>query len=255
MGRVIARATESELVLRRLDSWLDELERNIHAGDLRIADTAKWDPSTLAEPGAGLRCPRGAARRARPLGGDLRRHHLALSGGRADHVERLPARRSGPPGSLRAGARGDAGRRSRSGRSSCCAPCTRSIPAWPAPCHVLQRGRLTGRGVASRPATARARSTSWELPVRIVHWTIVLALIVLSFTGYYIHHPFLGRRRRDRAPRLHDGDRPIHPRGHGLRLHRGGAVPDLLGVRRQPLRALARAAADHRCAAAATCAT
>jgi Ni/Fe-hydrogenase 1 B-type cytochrome subunit len=31
----------------------------------------------------------------------------------------------------------------------------------------------------------------FELPVRIVHWTIVLALIVLSFTGYYLYHPFL----------------------------------------------------------------
>jgi Ni/Fe-hydrogenase 1 B-type cytochrome subunit len=31
----------------------------------------------------------------------------------------------------------------------------------------------------------------WELPVRLVHWTIVATLIVLSFTGYYIHHPFL----------------------------------------------------------------
>lgn len=32
----------------------------------------------------------------------------------------------------------------------------------------------------------------WELPVRIIHWTIVVTLIVLSFTGYYLHHPFLG---------------------------------------------------------------
>ena len=31
----------------------------------------------------------------------------------------------------------------------------------------------------------------WELPVRVVHWVIVLALIVLSVTGYYIHHPFV----------------------------------------------------------------
>jgi Ni/Fe-hydrogenase 1 B-type cytochrome subunit len=39
----------------------------------------------------------------------------------------------------------------------------------------------------------RARRTVyvWELPVRIVHWTIVAALVVLSVTGYYIHHPFL----------------------------------------------------------------
>jgi Ni,Fe-hydrogenase I large subunit len=46
LGRVLARAVESELVLPRLDGWLDQLERNLHAGDLRIADTAKWDPST-----------------------------------------------------------------------------------------------------------------------------------------------------------------------------------------------------------------
>ena len=31
----------------------------------------------------------------------------------------------------------------------------------------------------------------WELPVRIVHWVIVLALVVLSITGYELHHPFL----------------------------------------------------------------
>jgi Ni/Fe-hydrogenase 1 B-type cytochrome subunit len=42
---------------------------------------------------------------------------------------------------------------------------------------------------AARPA--RHAIYVWELPVRIVHWVIVLALIVLSFTGYYIHHPFL----------------------------------------------------------------
>jgi len=32
----------------------------------------------------------------------------------------------------------------------------------------------------------------WEWPVRIVHWAIVFALLVLSLTGYYIHDPFLG---------------------------------------------------------------
>lgn len=31
----------------------------------------------------------------------------------------------------------------------------------------------------------------WELPVRIVHWVIVLAIFVLSITGYYIYYPFL----------------------------------------------------------------
>lgn len=31
----------------------------------------------------------------------------------------------------------------------------------------------------------------WELPVRITHWTIFLAVIVLSFTGFYIGNPFI----------------------------------------------------------------
>ena len=46
------------------------------------------------------------------------------------------------------------------------------------------------RGAAGRPA--RHTVYVWELPVRIVHWTIVVALIVLSVTGYYIYDPFLG---------------------------------------------------------------
>ena len=40
----------------------------------------------------------------------------------------------------------------------------------------------------------------WELPVRLVHWTIVLMLIVLSITGYYIHDPFLGGGGTTGAP-------------------------------------------------------
>jgi Ni/Fe-hydrogenase 1 B-type cytochrome subunit len=44
-------------------------------------------------------------------------------------------------------------------------------------------------GAARRPA--RHTVYVWEWPVRIIHWIIVVALIVLSFTGYYIHHPFL----------------------------------------------------------------
>lgn len=42
---------------------------------------------------------------------------------------------------------------------------------------------------AGRPA--RHAIYVWEWPVRIVHWVIVLDLVVLSITGYYLHHPFL----------------------------------------------------------------
>jgi Ni/Fe-hydrogenase 1 B-type cytochrome subunit len=31
----------------------------------------------------------------------------------------------------------------------------------------------------------------WELPVRIVHWILVLSLIVLTVTGFYMHRPFI----------------------------------------------------------------
>jgi len=31
----------------------------------------------------------------------------------------------------------------------------------------------------------------WELPVRLTHWLIFFAVIVLSATGYYIGHPFI----------------------------------------------------------------
>jgi Ni/Fe-hydrogenase 1 B-type cytochrome subunit len=32
----------------------------------------------------------------------------------------------------------------------------------------------------------------WQLPVRLTHWTNVLAILVLSATGFYIGHPILG---------------------------------------------------------------
>lgn len=56
--------------------------------------------------------------------------------------------------------------------------------------------------MAAAAEPARRAVYVWELPVRIVHWTIVIALIVLSVTGYDIHHPFLG---------VGDGSGPGHP--------------------------------------------
>ena len=32
----------------------------------------------------------------------------------------------------------------------------------------------------------------WQLPVRLTHWLIFFSIIVLSATGYYIGHPFIG---------------------------------------------------------------
>jgi len=42
---------------------------------------------------------------------------------------------------------------------------------------------------AARPS--RHAIYVFELPVRILHWVIVACILVLSLTGYYIHHPFV----------------------------------------------------------------
>jgi Ni/Fe-hydrogenase 1 B-type cytochrome subunit len=40
------------------------------------------------------------------------------------------------------------------------------------------------------PASAPVRVYVWEQPVRVTHWFIFLAVVVLSLTGYYMHNPF-----------------------------------------------------------------
>jgi Ni/Fe-hydrogenase 1 B-type cytochrome subunit len=53
--------------------------------------------------------------------------------------------------------------------------------------------RKYGWGEAHRPEPAfpTLRVYVWELPVRVSHWFIFLPVVVLSFTGYYIHNPFI----------------------------------------------------------------
>jgi Ni/Fe-hydrogenase 1 B-type cytochrome subunit len=43
----------------------------------------------------------------------------------------------------------------------------------------------------SAPTQCLARVYVWELPVRISHWLIFLAIAVLSVTGWYMHSPFV----------------------------------------------------------------
>lgn len=40
------------------------------------------------------------------------------------------------------------------------------------------------------------RTYVWELPVRASHWFIFLSAVALSFTGYYMHNPFIVSRSR-----------------------------------------------------------
>jgi len=63
LGRVAARALESQIVMNRLEGWLDELDRNANSGDVRIADTSKWDRSSWPSSARGFgphEVPRGS---------------------------------------------------------------------------------------------------------------------------------------------------------------------------------------------------
>ncbi len=46
-------------------------------------------------------------------------------------------------------------------------------------------------GLARLPKTELVRTYVWEKPVRVTHWLIFFAVLSLSFTGLYIHRPFL----------------------------------------------------------------
>ncbi|MBN1172675.1 MAG: nickel-dependent hydrogenase large subunit [Micromonosporaceae bacterium] len=62
IGRIAARALETRLIADRLSTWHAALKANIAAGDLRIADSAKWDPATWPATSSGwgpTEAPRG----------------------------------------------------------------------------------------------------------------------------------------------------------------------------------------------------
>ena len=49
-------------------------------------------------------------------------------------------------------------------------------------------------GDARHPETKLGRAVAvyvWQYPIRLFHWGLVISLAVLSFTGYYIHDPFI----------------------------------------------------------------
>ena len=70
LGRIAARAIESQLMASHLEQWVDELDANMTHGKVAICNTTKWDPSYLAKIQPRIRMARSAARLARPLGGD-----------------------------------------------------------------------------------------------------------------------------------------------------------------------------------------
>ena len=94
LGRIAARAIETQLLAARLPVWLADLEANLKSGDLAVADVTKWDPSSWPADARGWgmeEAPRGA------LG-----HWVVIKDQKIEnyqlvvpsHLERLAARRS-----------------------------------------------------------------------------------------------------------------------------------------------------------------
>ena len=46
LGRIAARALETQLLANHLPGWIEELRANMHKGDLRMHNGEKWDPRT-----------------------------------------------------------------------------------------------------------------------------------------------------------------------------------------------------------------
>ncbi|HEU5155901.1 MAG TPA: nickel-dependent hydrogenase large subunit [Streptosporangiaceae bacterium] len=63
LGRVAARAVETQLLAARLPVWLRSLRDNMARGDLRVSDNTKWDPATWPAAATGwgaTEAPRGS---------------------------------------------------------------------------------------------------------------------------------------------------------------------------------------------------
>ena len=90
LGRVAARGIETQVLAEKMEGWVDGLAANMAAGELRIHDNSKWEPSSWPADatGAGFHeAPRGAG----PLGAHPERPHQQLPVRRAEHLERRSA--------------------------------------------------------------------------------------------------------------------------------------------------------------------
>jgi Ni,Fe-hydrogenase I large subunit len=63
LGRIAARALETQLMARHLEQWVDELDSNLAHGKVTIFNPIRWDPATWPDHAAGFgwhEAPRGA---------------------------------------------------------------------------------------------------------------------------------------------------------------------------------------------------
>ena len=68
LGRIAARAIESQLVVNKLPQWIAQLDDNMAHGDIRIHNGDKWDPESWPKSCAGFGLTRSAPWLTRTLG-------------------------------------------------------------------------------------------------------------------------------------------------------------------------------------------
>ena len=98
LGRIVAKAVETQVLARRAGSWLGELRTNLATGDLAVADLTRWAPGSWPQPAEGWSLGDRPPRAGRPLGPDRGPRGEALPGRGRHHVERLAPGRLREPG-------------------------------------------------------------------------------------------------------------------------------------------------------------
>ena len=140
LGRTAARALESQWAGYKMRHFQNKLIANIKNGDSSTANVDKWDPKTWPSEVKGVgftEAPRGAlAHWIKIKDGKIDNYQC----GRADHLERQPARSQGQYRRLRGLAHGHAhGRSESAARDPAHAAFLRSLPRLLDPCD--ERGR------------------------------------------------------------------------------------------------------------------
>ena len=99
LGRIAARAIETQLMARQVPKWIDQLYQILPTVTF-ASTTAKSGTRNLAEICAGMGFPRSAAGRSGPLGSNRRSRYQELPMRGSDNVERRSARRERAEGRL-----------------------------------------------------------------------------------------------------------------------------------------------------------
>ena len=55
LGRIAARALESQIMAQHLETWVEELRSNMAHGKVTIFNPVRWDPATWPSSAAGFR--------------------------------------------------------------------------------------------------------------------------------------------------------------------------------------------------------